>query len=62
MKKKDLLNDKIKVMDSKEATLSKMERFNPYQTGHGVHGNTKYNRNKQKEEMKRFILDDMEER
>ena len=49
-------------MDSKEATLSKMERFNPYQTGHGVHGNTKYNRNKQKEEMKRFILDDMEER
>ena len=58
MQRKDILNDKITVMDKVEATLSKWERFNPYQTGHGVIGDTKYNRSKQKEQDKKFILND----
>ena len=55
-----MLNDKIKIMDSKEATLSKMERFNPYQTGHGVHGDTKFNRRKIKDETRKIIDDERE--
>ena len=41
--------EKMVVLTSIEATRLKREHFNLYQTGHGVHGNTKYNRNKQKE-------------
>lgn len=35
-------NETVKVMDSVEATISKMERFNPYQSGHGEIVSPKY--------------------
>lgn len=34
--------EKIKVIDSIDATISRMERFNPYQSGHGVVVSSKY--------------------
>ena len=36
-------------------TLRQMPKFNPYQTGHGVIGDTKYNRQKEKEKLKRYL-------
>ena len=38
-----------------ENTLRKMPKFNPYQTGHGVIGDTKYNRRKTKRELRKLI-------
>lgn len=40
--------EKLHILSGTENTLSKMPKYNPYQTGHGVIGDTKYNRNKQK--------------
>lgn len=45
----------IKVMSSREATHMSMPKFNPYQTGHGVWGKTKYDRNKIKRETRKEI-------
>lgn len=44
------MKEKIQIMDKQENTLSKMPKYNPYQTGHGMIGDTKYNRTKQKKE------------
>lgn len=44
-------------MTAVEATLANKPHFNGYAVGHGVHGDVKYNRTKQKREFKRQILD-----
>lgn len=36
-------------------TLRQMPKFNPYQTGHGVIGDTKYNRRKEKESLRKLL-------
>ena len=41
--------------EATENTLRKMPKFNPYQTGHGVIGDTKYNRRKTKRELRKLI-------
>ena len=38
-----------------EATLACKPRFNAYACGHGVHGNTKYDRSQVKREFRREI-------
>lgn len=42
-------------LSTTENTLRQMPKFNPYQTGHGVIGDTKYNRRKEKEKLKRYL-------
>lgn len=42
-------------LSATENTLRKMPKFNPYQTGHGVIGDTKYNRRKTKRELRKLI-------
>lgn len=42
-------------LSATENTLRQMPKFNPYQIGHGVHGDTKYNRRKEKEKLKRYL-------
>ena len=36
-------------------TLRQMPKFNPYQIGHGIIGDNKYNRRKEKEKLKRYL-------
>lgn len=52
MKKKSLT---VYHLSATENTLRKMPKFNPYQTGHGVIGDTKYNRRKTKRELRKLI-------
>ena len=52
MKKKSL---SVYHLSATENTLRKMPKFNPYQTGHGVIGDTKYNRRKTKRELRKLI-------
>ena len=52
MKKKSL---NVYHLSATENTLRKMPKFNPYQTGHGVIGDTKYNRRKTKRELRKLI-------
>lgn len=42
-------------LSSTENTLRQMPKFNPYQTGHGVIGDTKYNRRKEKEKLRKLL-------
>ena len=44
-------------MTSEEATLAKNPRFNGFACGHGVHGDVKYNRAKQKRMTQKFLGD-----
>ena len=53
MPKKKSLN--VYHLSATENTLRKMPKFNPYQTGHGVIGDTKYNRRKTKRELRKLI-------
>ncbi len=53
MPKKKSLN--VYHLSATENTLRKMPKFNPYQTGHGVIGDTKYNRHKTKRELRKLI-------
>ncbi len=39
-------------LSKEEATLANKPRYNPYACGHGAHGNTKYNRAKEKRSWK----------
>lgn len=55
MKKKNL---SVYHLSSIENTLKKMPKYNPYQTGHGVIGDTKYNRRKAKKDMKKLLEDE----
>lgn len=43
---------KIFYMSSEEATLIKMPKYNGYKVGHGMHGDKKYNRSKEKKKWK----------
>lgn len=61
MRRKELLDDSINVIDKRKAFDLSKPRFNPYQTGHGILDDTKYNRSKEKREVAR-ILRDYEER
>lgn len=42
-------------LSAAENTLRKMPKLNPYQTGHGVIGDTKYNRRKEKESLRKLL-------
>lgn len=53
MPKKTSLN--VYHLSATENTRRKMPKFNPYQTGHGVIGDTKYNRRKTKRELRKLI-------
>ena len=44
-------------MDSVEVFEVKKPRYNAYAIGHGVHGDTKYNRRKENREFKRSLND-----
>ena len=56
MSRKKNKKETIKIMSSFEATLAGRERFNPYQTGYGVHKSTKYpNRTTRKTEARKEI-------
>lgn len=44
-------------MSAEENTLRKMPKMNGFQTGHGVHGSTKYNRTKSKRQWKKELYD-----
>ena len=60
MRRKELLDDSINVIDKRKAFDLSKPRFNPYQTGHGILDDTKYNRNKNKCEFIRILKDDLE--
>ncbi len=45
----------IKTITKEEAFQKEKPRYNPYQTGHGVMGDIKYNREKQKKKDKIII-------
>lgn len=55
MKKKSL---SVYRLSSIENTLKKMPKYNPYQIGYGVIGDTKYNRRKAKRDMKKLLEDE----
>lgn len=40
-------------MSSEEATLKKMPKYNGFQGGYGIHGDTKYNREKEKKKFEK---------
>lgn len=40
-------------------TLRQMPKFNPYQTGHGIIGDTKYNRRKEKEKFRKLLSENL---
>ena len=42
-------------MSATEATLAKKPHYNGYACGHGVHGDVKYNRTKQKAQTRRIL-------
>lgn len=46
-------------LSATENTLRQMPKFNPYQIGHGVHGDTKYNRRKEKEKLRRLLSENL---
>lgn len=50
------MSEKIKIMNSIEATMTGRERFNAFQTGYGVHKTLKHpNRAKKKSDLKKEI-------
>ena len=46
-------------LSATENTLRQMPKFNPYQIGHGVHGDTKYNRQKEKEKLRKLLSENL---
>lgn len=46
-------------LSATENTLRQMPKFNPYQIGHGVHGDTKYNRRKEKEKLRKLLSENL---
>lgn len=46
-------------LSATENTLRQMPKFNPYQTGHGIIGDTKYNRRKEKAKFKKFLSENL---
>ena len=45
-------------LSSEENTLLQMPKFNPFDIGHGVHGDTKYSRSKSKREFRRILREE----
>ena len=45
-------------LSSEENTLLHMPKFNPFGIGHGIHGNTKYSRIKNKREFNRILKEE----
>lgn len=52
-------NSIVYYLSSEENTLSKMPKYNGFGTGHGVHGETKYSRVKQKRDFKRLLKEEL---
>ena len=46
-------------LSATENTLRQMPKFNPYQTGHGVIGDTKYNRRKEKKQLRKLLSENL---
>lgn len=46
-------------LSATENTLRQMPKFNPYQIGHGVIGDTKYNRKKEKEKLRKLLSENL---
>ena len=46
-------------LSATENTLRQMPKFNPYQTGHGIIGDTKYNRRKEKEKLRKLLSENL---
>ena len=46
-------------LSATENTLRQMPKFNPHQIGHGVHGDTKYNRRKEKEKLRKLLNENL---
>ena len=46
-------------LSATENTLRQMPKFNPYQTGHGVIGDTKYNRRKEKKKLRKLLSENL---
>ena len=42
-------------LSAEENTLRQMPKFNPYQVGHGSHGSKKYDRRKNKRQLRKEI-------
>lgn len=56
MSRKKNKKETIKIMSGIEVSLANRERFNPYQTGYGVHKSVKYpNRTARKAEARKQI-------
>lgn len=56
-KKKCLKSGVVWKMTSVEATLAKKPLYNGFACGHGVHGDVRYNRAKQKQMTQKFLDD-----
>lgn len=50
---------RILVMTSIEATLAQMPKYDAYSVGHGVHGDTRYNRRKEKRDFRRQLNEEL---
>ena len=48
-------NIRVFHLSAEESTLRQMPKYNPYQVGHGSHGDRAYNRRKNKEQLRRDI-------
>ena len=46
-------------LSATENTLRQMPKFNPYQIGHGVIGDTKYNRRKEKKKLRKLLSENL---
>ncbi len=46
-------------LSSEENTLLQMPKFNSFSIGHGIHGDTKYSRNKKKKELQRLLKEEL---
>ncbi len=58
MRRKELLDDSINVMNKRKAFDLSKPRFNSYQTEHSILNDTKYNRNKVKEGINSIIKEE----
>ena len=46
---------KVGYISAEQNTLNKMPQYNGFKCGHGPHGDTKYNRRKNKEHLRRIL-------
>ena len=55
MSKKKKIQEKLVVLTKEEATKMSIPKYNPYQGGYGVHGKSKYDRNKSKRDFRKEV-------